>query len=72
MVLYGADPTQEAWIDHEDYTSPTRQHELQYIIQIMQIIQIIQDRGTNLPCLADLDHGVGIDHTDHLAEVWVY
>ena len=27
--------------------------------------------GTYLTCLADLDHAVGIDHADHVSEVWV-
>ena len=37
-----------------------------YIIQIIQIIQI-----RNLSALKYLDHQVGIDHTDHLSDVWM-
>ena len=46
--------------DHADFTEgPIQQHE--------------QDHArseTHLPCLADLDHVVGIYHTDHLSEAW--
>ena len=44
-------------LDHADDTAPTRQHELDHTRP-----------GIYLPCLADLDHGVGTDHTDHLSE----
>ena len=41
-------------LEHADYSAPTRQHELGHARS-----------ETDLPCLADLDQEVGIDHTDH-------
>ena len=54
---YHTDPAQEICataVDHADYTDPTRQRELQYIIQIK-----------TASALKGLDHDVRIDHTDH-------
>ena len=42
---YRSDPGNMCCIDHADYTSPTRQHELDHTRS-----------GTDLPCLADLHH----------------
>ena len=49
--------TRKPVLGHADYTAPTRQHEV--------------DRtrsGIDLPCLADLDHDLGIDY---LSQVWM-
>ena len=50
-----------------------RKHALLYIMQILhaptgQHGQIIQIRTLYLPCLTDLDHEMGIDHTDHVSD----
>ena len=42
-------------LDRADYTAATRQHEL--------------DHTDHTDQEKDLDHEVGIDHTDHLSEV---
>ena len=39
-------------------------------MQIIQIIQIIQIR--NISALKHPDHELGIDHTDHLSEMWIF
>ena len=46
-------------LDHADYTAPTKQHEL----------LIDHTDQEYLPCLAELDHSMGLDHTDHLSDV---
>ena len=58
--LYSTDQPQPTYLDQAGYTAPTRQHELDHTDQV----------PIYLPCLADLDHDAGTDHTDHLSELW--
>ena len=60
--VYRTGLTQETHVldNHAGYTAPIRQHELDY-----------SRSGLYLPCLADVHHEVGVDHTDHLSDVCI-
>lgn len=62
LICIVQNPTQETctiYLDHVDYTCPTGQHELNHARS-----------GTDLPCLEDLHHDVGIHDLSHdLSEV---